>query len=197
MSEVVGPALTARFEHALLYALHAHGGQIRKKTEVPYASHLLAVAALVLDDGGDEDETIGALLHDAGEDAGGEGRLVDIRARFGDRVARIVDGCTDSYETPKPEWRPRKERYIERLPDEPPEVIRVSLADKLANARSALLEYGRVGDELWGRFNAGRDQQLWYFRTLAKTFRGLSPSPMVDELDRVVDELERRSGGSA
>jgi hypothetical protein len=108
-----------------------------------------------------------------------------------------VDGCTDSYETPKPEWRPRKERYIERLPDEPPDVIRVSLADKLANARSALLEYGPMGDELSGRFNAGRDQQLWYFRTLADTFRRLSASPMVDELDRVVGELERRSGGTA
>ena len=108
-----------------------------------------------------------------------------------------MDGCTDSYETAKPEWRPREERYIGRLRDEPADVIRVSLADKLANARSELLEHGRVGDELWGRFNTGRDQQLWYFRALAETFRALSTSPMVDELDSVVDELERRSGGSA
>jgi len=98
-----------RFEAALLYATHVHAGQVRKATRIPYITHLLAVAASVAEHGGDEDRVIAALLHDAPEDQGGEGRLEDIRVRFGEAVARIVKACSDTFEDPKPPWRPRKE----------------------------------------------------------------------------------------
>ena len=107
--------LTNRFEEALTYAARAHNQQTRKGNNVPYISHLLSVAAIVLENGGSEDEAIAALLHDAVEDAGGPQRRADIAQTFGETVARIVDGCTDTDETPKPPWRERKERYIAHL----------------------------------------------------------------------------------
>ena len=131
--------LTPRFDEALAYARMAHGFQKRKGSGIPYIAHLLEVSSLVLLHGGDEDEAIAGLLHDAPEDAGGRPRLEDIRATFGDRVAEIVDGCTDTYDQPKPAWRPRKEAYLVRIPDLSPSARLVSAADKYANAR-ALLE---------------------------------------------------------
>jgi hypothetical protein len=157
---------------------------------VPYLAHLLAVAALVLDDGGDGDEAIAALLHDAAEDQGSRGRVDDIRGRFGDRVATIVEACTDTFETPKPPWRPRKDAYLAGLSDAPRDAVRVSLADKLANARALLADYRQYGDELWTRFRGDSDQ-LSYYRALADAFAALEASAMADELERVVAELER------
>ena len=139
--------LTNRFEDALQYAARLHANQKRKGTDIPYISHLLAVTALVLEDGGDEDQAIAALLHDAVEDQGGFKRLEEIRSRYGSTVAMIVDGCTDSYQVPKLPWRERKESYLRRLPTEPNEVMRVSLADKLHNAntiRRGLEQSGRM-----------------------------------------------------
>ena len=107
--------LSARFEDALAYAAHLHAGQPRKDTAIPYVAHLLAVCSLVLEDGGDEDEAIAALLHDGPEDAGGHETLEEIRRRFGDRVADIVADCSDTFETPKPPWRERKEAYLAHL----------------------------------------------------------------------------------
>ena len=181
--------LGPRFEEAVTYALRAHGSQSRKGTGVPYVAHLLGVAALVLEDGGSEDEAIAALLHDAVEDQGGVERLADIERRFGPVVARIVDGCSDTDVTPKPPWPERKQAYLEHLRTAPPEVLRVSLADKVYNARAILFDYRRVGDELWGRFDPSSDQ-LWYYRSLADVYRRVSKSPLVDELSRVVAELE-------
>jgi (p)ppGpp synthase/HD superfamily hydrolase len=180
-----------RFDEALVYAHSLHRQQCRKSTAVPYVSHLLGVASLVIEDGGFEDQAIAALLHDAPEDQGGRECLEDIRARFGDRVATIVDGCTDTYEDPKPPWRPRKEAYLERLKKETDEgILRVSAADKLHNFRAMLKDYRCVGDELWDRFNAGKEDQLWYQRSLADTFKKVFPGPLSDELDRCVSELE-------
>lgn len=187
--------LTKRFESALIYACHIHASDVRKGTEIPYVSHLLAVASLVLENGGNEDEAIGALLHDAAEDHGGKRRLEDIRLRFGDTVAAIVDGCTDTFEDPKPPWRPRKQAYIERLQHEPLHVLKVSLADKVHNARAILRDYRAVGEALWERFNGGREGTLWYYRALVDAFERADAlqnvdAPLVAELDRVVSELE-------
>lgn len=184
--------LTGRFDEAVLYAIHIHGGQARKGTSIPYVTHLFSVAALVLEDGGDEDETIAALLHDAAEDQGGRPRLEDLRARFGERVAQIVDFCTDSYQRNKePSWRERKEKHLAHLRDQTDQgALRVSLADKLHNARCILYDARRLGDELWTRFNAGKEDQLWYHRSLLEAFRGACGSPMLDEYARVVAELE-------
>jgi len=156
------PLLGDRFERALSFATHLHREQCRKGTGVPYAAHLLGVASLVLEDGGTEDEAIAALLHDAVEDQGGRARLQEIEHEFGNRVAHIVEGCTDTASIPKPRWRTRKEAYVHALASHDGSVRRVALADKLYNARATLLDYRRLGDELWERFNPEADQ-LWYY----------------------------------
>ncbi len=183
--------LSNRFEEALTFAFQLHNGQTRKATPVPYISHLLAVASLVLENGGDEDETIAALLHDAVEDQGGAATREQIRRRFGERVAEIVDGCTDTDATPKPPWLARKEAYLAHLPNASASVRQVSAADKVHNARSILSDYRDQGEALWGRFQGGKEGTLWYYRTLAETFRSLGPARLVDELARVVKEVDR------
>jgi len=179
-----------RFDEALGFASELHRTQPRKGTGVPYVSHLLGVASLVLEDEGSEDEAIAALLHDAVEDGGGRQMLSEIRRRFGDEVAEIVLGTSDTDEMPKPPWRARKERYIAHLvEDGRPSVVRVSLADKLHNVRALTRDLRVHGEDVWERFNPESDQ-LWYYRTLANTFAALSESPMVADLEREVDELE-------
>ena len=183
-------AYGARFEEALVYAASLHRDQTRKGSETPYVTHLLAVAAIVGENGGTEDEAVAALLHDAPEDRGGRERLEDIRRRFGDAVAEIVDGCTDTYEDPKPAWRPRKEAYVERVSTASPSVQLVSAADKLHNARSILADLRAVGEELWTRFTGGREGTLWYYRALVEAYAEAGSDAVVEELDRVVWEIE-------
>jgi (p)ppGpp synthase/HD superfamily hydrolase len=178
-----------KFEKALLYAARLHRDQTRKGTDTPYVAHLLAVAAIVGENGGTEDEMVAALLHDAPEDQGGEERLEDIRARFGEAVAEIVDGCVDTYEEPKPPWQPRKEAYVERMKTAPASVQLVSAADKLHNARSILADLRAVGDDLWDRFTGGKSGTLWYYRALVEAYTAERAS-LVEELDRVVQEIE-------
>lgn len=184
---------TSRFEDALVFAHQLHASQTRKGTFIPYIAHLLAVTALVIADGGDEDQAIAALLHDAVEDQGGLKTLQEIRSRFGERVAMIVDGCTDAYGSPKPPWRERKERYLEHLKHASPEVQRVSLADKLHNAHSILRDLNQNGEEIWRRFNGGKSGTLWYYHSLVQIFQQQVNSPMVQELTQVVGEIEYRS----
>ena len=183
-----------KFERALPYAARVHWDQVRKGTSTPYITHLLAVASVVGENGGTEDEVVAALLHDAPEDQGGEARLRDIRDRFGARVAEIVDGCTDTYETPKPPWRERKERYLTHLADASDSVLLVSSADKLHNARTVLSDYRLIGEDLWTRFNGKKEGTLWYYRAIVGALQG--DGPIIDELDRVVSELETVSGRS-
>lgn len=166
---------------------------MRKGSDLPYVGHLLGVASIVLEEGGDEDQAIAALLHDAVEDQGGLPLLEDVRKRFGDRVASIVEGCTDAVTNPKPPWRERKEQYLSHLVTAPRDVLLVSIADKLFNARAILTDHYRVGEAVWERFRAGRDSQLWYYRSLADTFLQLGdevPVLLARELDRVVTEIE-------
>ena len=179
-----------KFEEALLYASRLHRDQTRKGTDTPYVTHLLAVAAIVGESGGTEDEVVAALLHDAPEDRGGKERLQDIRERFGDEVAEIVAGCTDTYEDPKPEWRPRKEAYVAHVATAPASVRLVSAADKLHNARTILADLRSLGDELWDRFTGGKEGTLWYYRALVEAYAGAGENPIVEELDRVVWEIE-------
>ncbi len=182
--------LSPRFDQALQYAVLVHAGQKRKGTEIPYIAHLLGVTSIALEHGATEDEAIGALLHDAGEDAGGAGRIEDIRQRFGDKVAEIVQGCTDTVVIPKPPWRERKEAYLAHLPKASRSIALVSASDKLQNARATLADFRQLGDALWSRFNGGKDGTLWYYRSLVTAFRQVYDSLLVDELDRVVSELQ-------
>ena len=193
------PKLTGQFSKALVYAELKHHNQVRKGGDIPYVAHLLAVAGLVINDGGSEAQAIAALLHDAVEDAGGPATLKEIRANFGDDVARIVDECSDTDEEPKPPWRERKQNYINHLADVGDDTILVSVADKLDNARSMLRDYHTHGPSLWERFTVKNPRDhLWYYSQLLKAYRGRGcTSWMVDELGRVVDELKRLvEGGS-
>ena len=182
---------TERFGDAFAYAARLHAWHLRKGTTIPYIAHLMSVAALVLEMGGDEDEAIAALLHDAVEDQGGAETREDIRLRFGDRVVGIVDGCTDTDTIPKPPWRERKEQHIEHLRHATPEVLRVALADKLHNARSLRFDLQHLGSRVWDRFNATESETLWYYQTLVQIFHEKSPGPFVDELSQVVSDLEK------
>lgn len=182
--------LTERFERALIYATRLHGEQRRKGSGVPYISHLIAVCALTIEYGGDEDEAIAALLHDAIEDQGGEAARAEILRHFGSRVTEIVEGCTDTDESPKPPWRARKEAYVRHVAEATASVRLVSACDKIHNARSLAMDYRVSGEELWGRFTGGRRGTLWYYRAMVNALRAAGVSPVVEELDRVVSELE-------
>ncbi len=184
--------LTTRFDEALTFASRLHAPQVRKGTTIPYISHLLAVAGLALENGASEDESIAALLHDAAEDQGRASTREEIRRRFGDAVVKIVEGCTDADVIPKPPWRERKEKYIAHIRQASPSVRLVSAADKLHNARAILADYRELGEALWDRFNGGEEGTLWYYRSLVEVFHQAGgPMPLVEELDRVVSELER------
>lgn len=185
--------LGPRFRRAFLFAADKHSGQMRKASAIPYIAHLMGVASLVLEFGGDEDMAIAALLHDVVEDCGGVPMLNEVRRKFGARVARIVDGCTDSYTEPKPPWRERKEVYIGHLRKADAETRLVSAADKLNNVRSILSDYREVGESIWARFNGGRGGTLWYYRTLLEEFLRHEPNRLIGELELAVRELETRA----
>jgi (p)ppGpp synthase/HD superfamily hydrolase len=179
------------FARALAYAEKLHARQRRKGTGKPYIGHLMSVTSIVIAYGGDEEMAMAALLHDAVEDQGGLPRLHEIQRKFGKRVARIVDGCTDSYVEPKPPWLGRKQAYIARVAREPLDTRLVSAADKLSNARDILQDMRVDGDAAFERFQGKKAGTLWYYRTLVTEFRKAGNNPLVDELDRVVMELER------
>lgn len=183
--------LTHRFEQALVYANRLHAKQTRKGGNVPYISHLLSVTALVLEDGGDEDEAIAALLHDAVEDQGGQATRKVILDMFGERIMEIVDGCTDGDTIPKPPWQERKQQYIEKLRSASASVRRIALADKLHNVRCILSDLYREREATWQKFKGGKGGTLWYYRTLSQLFLETDTnSLLVQELNRVVSKFE-------
>jgi (p)ppGpp synthase/HD superfamily hydrolase len=187
--------LSSRFSQALVYAADAHQEQTRKGTRVPYVAHVLAVAALALENGANEDEAIAALLHDTVEDCGGLPRLADVRERFG--VADIVMGCSDSSETPKPPWRERKETYLHDLDQASPSVLLVSACDKLHNVRSLLVSVRNDGEAAWARFKGGKEGTLWYYRAALATLKRCGVSPrLTHELEISLDELHRAVNSS-
>jgi GTP pyrophosphokinase len=180
---------SSRFIEAVTLAVQLHEDQLRKGSEIPYIAHLLAVTGLVLEAGGDSDQAIAALLHDAVEDQGGMEILLEIRHRFGDRVAAIVEGCSDSFIKPKPPWKERKEKYLDHLPTALPEIRLVSLADKLHNARSIQRDLKTYGVGVFDKFKGGKTGTLWYYDALVKIFEKTETNFMVTELTRVVQEI--------
>jgi (p)ppGpp synthase/HD superfamily hydrolase len=187
--------LGPRFLRAFEFAAKKHAKQTRKASTIPYIAHLMGVASLVLEAGGDEDLAIAALLHDVVEDCGGAPMQREVRRRFGAGVAKIVDGCTDADTSPKPPWRERKEKYIARLRKEDAETRLVSAADKLNNVRSILSDYRAVGESVWSRFAGGRDGTLWYYRTLRDEFLCSKPNRITRDLELAVNELESLTSG--
>lgn len=186
------PLLGGRFTQAFLFVAQKHTGQTRKQTEIPYIAHLMSVASLVLEAGGDEDQAIAALLHDVVEDCGGKPMLEEVRRMFGPRVAHIVEGCSDADTDPKPPWRERKEQYLAHLPEADGDVRLVSAADKVHNAREILKDYLEHGAAVWRRFKGKRSGTLWYYRALAEEFRKEN-NWLSRELERVVSALEQAS----
>jgi len=190
-------SLSPKFTEALIYSSEIHSKQRRKGGRVPYLAHLLGVAAIVLEDGGDEEEGIGGLLHDAVEDHPRQGLTQrEILDRFGGRVHRIVIGCTDSdpASDTKAPWEERKLRFIEHLRGEAhADVLRVAAADKLYNARSIINDMRMVGDEVWQRFSVPREKTIWYYRQVTNALRTASGSPtrLVLELSAIVAAMER------
>jgi (p)ppGpp synthase/HD superfamily hydrolase len=187
--------LTWRFDLALQFASGLHHQQARKGVPIPYIAHLMGVCALVFEAGGDEDQAIAALLHDAVEDQGGLSTLATIRHMFGDRVANTVESCSDSTAANPSEklpWRERKDKYLEHLQSANEDALMVSAADKLHNARAILSDYRELGEQLWPRFNAPKEDQLWHYGALVDAFEGTAaPKRLVEELRRVVNELKR------
>jgi (p)ppGpp synthase/HD superfamily hydrolase len=186
--------LSDRFVDAVGEAVRLHARQARRGNGVPYVSHLLAVAGLVLEYGGDEDQAIAALLHDGPEDQGGEPTLAAIRERFGDRVAGIVAACSDTFETPKPPWRERKDAYLAHLDASGADVWLVTLADKVHNARTIVADLRELGPGTLDRFNGGHDGTLWYYGSLAERISALAPGPLADELVRLAAEMRVLAG---
>ena len=189
--------LGPRFLRAFAFAAMKHSCQTRKASTIPYIAHLMGVASLVLEAGGDEDLAIAALLHDVVEDCGGASMLKEVRRRFGARVAKVVDGCTDADTIPKPPWRERKEKYIARLKKENSDTRLVSAADKLNNVRSILSDYRAIGESVWSRFNGGREGTLWYYRTLREIFLQYPLNRVTRDLELAVNELASLAEGNA
>jgi len=187
------PKLGLPLQRAFQYAAEKHAGQTRKQTAVPYLSHLMAVASLVLEAGGDEDMAIAALLHDVVEDCGGMPRLREVRKQLGPRVAKIVEGCTDSFGDSKPEWMERKKGYLREVKDADAETRLVSAADKLHNVRTILADYRQDGESIWKRFSGKKEGTLWYYRALSDEYRR-HPNRITRELEVAVGELERAVG---
>ncbi len=194
MNENRNNTMSDRFAEALLYAGRLHADQRRKTNQTPYIAHLLAVTALVMEAGGDEDTTIAALLHDAVEDQGGMETLEKIKQRFGNKVAHFVEECTDAFTHPKPPWRERKHAHIERIKNCSSEALLVILADKVHNARTMLADYDNQGESIWDKFKGGREGTLWYYQSLLLIFKERTRGYLVNELVRLVDEVSRTDG---
>lgn len=183
--------LGERFSRALVDAATWHSTQLRKKTDIPYVSHLLSVAAIVLEHGGDEDQAIAGLLHDAVEDQGGQARLDEIRASYGPRVAAIVEACTDAYTQPKPPWRERKEKHLAKVRGYEPDFKLVTAADKLHNARAINQDLIEHGAATWSKFNASKNEVLWYYESMAEAVRHGWDTALARLLSKEVERMRR------
>jgi len=181
-----------RLAEAFAMALELHGGQTRKGSDAPYLTHVMAVAAMVGEYGGNEDQVIAALLHDAVEDQGGQSTLERIRAAFGDTVAAYVLACSDSVtpsESDKAPWRARKEAHIAKVAALPPEVKLILTADKIHNGRSVMAAHGDCGAAVWNRFKGGREGTIWYYRAMREALGQGWDHPLLYELDELIARL--------
>lgn len=188
--------ITPRLYEALQLAFCLHGHDARKSSNVPMIAHMLSVCALVIQDGGDEDEGIAALLHDALEDKPEEINRSEIEKRFGKKVLEIIEVSTDTPSDyvggPKPPWRERKETYLEHARKTNPALLRITVADKIDNARAILADYQHIGNELWKRFKAPQEDQIWYYKSCVEAYRAAGfKGFLLDELVKLVDQLSK------
>lgn len=186
--------LSDRFFQAMAYAADAHKEQVRKSTNIAYISHPFGVASLVLEAGGDEDQAIAALLHDVAEDCGGEPRLADIAEKFGDRVAHVVRGCSDSLvvdEAVKAPWKERKQAHIEHLESADMDTLLVTAADKTHNARAIATDIQSIGYKVWDRFNADQEEIVWYYISIFWVLKNAGVTPtLLNPLGAAIDVMQ-------
>lgn len=187
-------AYSERLDEAFALARRLHDGQTRKGSTTPYLSHVLAVAGIVSEYGGDEDQVIAALLHDTVEDQGGRPLLARLQAQFGERVAALVEACTDAFDHPKPPWKDRKLAYLARIPQAPHDARLIIAADKIHNLRSMIADYEQVGDRLWDRFTASREETMWYYGAVRDALRPDWNHPALLELQRTLATLRTLAG---
>lgn len=193
--------LGQKFDEALALASELHREQIRKDAPIPYISHLMAVAGIVLEANAYhpmdnlEDVAVGALLHDVIEDQGHKIDLDQIKERFGETVQRIVSECSDAIVTTEGEqklpWKDRKTKYLANIQSKSKETLLVSCADKLHNARCILFDFDRIGDRVWDRFNAGKEGTVWYYEGLAREFEVAWPgNPLLPDFQSLVARMK-------
>ena len=189
--------ITSRLSRALSLAIEAHDGDVRKGTAIPYISHPLGVASIVLEYGGDEDQAIAALLHDTIED-GGIKYADMIKAAFGGRVLALVEGCTDGVpdaQGHKADWYERKRNYLQHLSQAHDDVLLVSGADKLHNARAIVSDLSAIGEVVFERFSTKKDGTLWYYTSLSAVFKDRE-APMANAIEEAVTALLKNAAGS-
>ncbi|MBS3148100.1 HD domain-containing protein [Candidatus Woesearchaeota archaeon] len=193
MNEENVPARNERMFRAVEFAAMAHRGQYRKGTAVPYIVHPLGAARTLIELGCEEDVVIAALLHDVVEDT--KFTLEDIKKEFGERVAFIVEGCTEPHHNNEP-WEVRKKHTIEFLKTAPVDVLLVACADKLDNIRSTKIDLQNRGEVTWLKFHKGKVEQQWYYTELAKIFikrsEGSVHSVLFQQLKDEVDCVFKR-----
>ena len=195
MPDNISP-LSDRMYSALQLAFPLHGRDSRKSSQVPMIAHMFSVCALVLQDGGTEDEGIAALLHDALEDKPEQINRKEIENRFGKKVLEIVEVSTDTpkdyHGGPKPPWRTRKEAYLEHIRQTDPGLLRVTVADKIDNARAILADYHHIGSKVWDKFNAPQADQLWYYNAAMEAYQSVGFSGfLLDELRSLVEQMNK------
>jgi (p)ppGpp synthase/HD superfamily hydrolase len=187
------PQLTERFQRALVFSFQTHRTQIRKNSSIPYISHLLSVCSIVLEAGGDEDTAIASLLHDAAEDQGGSETIQVIRNEFGNRVADLVLACSDTLSDPKPDWKIRKTKHLGKLSKAGPEVLLITIADKIHNARSLYRDLDDMGNIIWDSFNGGKSGTLWYYSELDQILEKTSHKELYQEFHNLVNDIKKLS----
>lgn len=182
--------LSPKFEKALSFATQLHATQYRKGSKAPFITHLLSVCAIILEDGGTEDEAIAGLLHDAVEDQGGLKTLEAIKNTFGERIAQIVLECSETHLSPKPPWKERKVQSLAKMKQISDSAIRVVLADKVHNSQSLIREHQKYGTIIWNNFKAGREGTVWYFNQVCAVLNERTNSELIHELKLAVNRIE-------
>lgn len=189
-----GPTYSRRYIDALGWSAELHASQVRKGSGVPYVVHLLNVSSLIWLNGGDEDQAIAGLLHDAVEDQGGQPTLDLIRERYGDRIATIVDACTDADVIPKPPWTERKRAHLAHVADMPEDALLVTAADKFDNITSVLIDFDALGDAIWDRFKGERDGTVWYYQQMSTALSDRLDIQLTRRLADAVIRLGEKAG---
>ncbi|MCS6798692.1 MAG: HD domain-containing protein [Myxococcota bacterium] len=186
------PLYGRRLDEAVALALDAFRDRTRKGSRVPYIAHLFQVMVSVAEHGGDEDQLIAAVLHDYLEDIDGS-NVVELRERFGARVAQMVESLSDTHEHPKPDWHTRKLMHLERMRGFDAATRLVCAADKLHNARCILADMDREGLAAFDRFNKPAEATLWYYSELVPALGHGWSHPLLDALAEAVRQMRDRA----